>query len=487
MGRATTFTDRKMSRRHSAEPERHAKGQAEEAVVQVSSQDSSVSSSFAPDENQRISEVSGTAVDDALGVYLQEMGRTPLLSRAEELELAQQLERLRGRYRRAALWHWSVIGRVVKAFEDVLAGRLSLERTVDVIVGLGLTVDSIRGRLPRQLRALHLLLDEADNDFSQLQKARTENARRRLRRLTTGRLRRAVGLAESLSPRTELVDGWVEELRKLGSSRPTPRWPVGRPEQDQLLGVIERRQQLYRQARRELAQANLRLVVSIAKRYRGHGLAFGDLIQEGNSGLMRAVDKYDHRLGFKFGTYATWWVRQGITRALADHGRLVRVPSHRGATVAAAERARAELALRRGREPADEEVAAELGISVDDLHALSAAWRPPLSLDEAFAGDKEQNWAAYLQDARAEGPEEGADRHLLRERVNEVLRSLALRDRDVIELRFGLRDGRSWTFEEIARLLGVTRERVRQIELRGLLKLRQPARSARLAEFTDVA
>jgi RNA polymerase primary sigma factor len=313
-------------------------------------------------------------------------------------------------------------------------------------------------------------------------------------------MREAVGLAEELSPRTELLNAWAEELRQKAQPprrRPQPAEPYAKdtsatgagealPQEDlqRLVAVIQRRQSRYQQVRGELAQANLRLVVSIAKRYHGRGLAFGDLIQEGNSGLMRAVDKYDHRLGFKFGTYATWWIRQGITRALADQGRTVRVPCHQGATLAAIDRVRGELTTDLGREPTEEELAAAMRMPPQELRALIVVARPPVSLDEVFAGNDEQGWVANLSDGNPTGPGDAADHHLLRERLDEVLRSLAPRDREVIELRFGLRDGHAHTLDEVARRIGVTRERIRQIEARGLLKLRQPERRERLAKFS---
>jgi RNA polymerase primary sigma factor len=416
----------------------------------------------------------GGGADDALGLYLRQMGRTPLLSRDQEWELAQRMERLRRRYRRAALSDWSVLARVVETFEAVEAGRLSLDRIVDVFPGLGLTGEAIRARLPQHLPRLRRLVQAARSEQGRARKRRDWRAGWR-------RLREAVGLAEGLSPRIELVHEWVEGLERQAAERAAP------PGLAQLVKLVAARRAQYREARGELTESNLRLVVSIAKRYRGRGLAFTDLIQEGNSGLMRAIDKYDHRLGFKFGTYATWWVRQGITRALADQGRTVRIPCHHTTTLAAIDRVRGELTVQKGREPTEEEVAAAAGASAADVRALGAVARPALSLDEAFGGDEEQGWGALLRDQEADHPSEAADQRLLRERLDEVLRSLPARDREVLELRFGLRDGQPHTLEEVARALGVTRERVRQLEERGLTRLREPERRARLAGFAAEA
>src|SRR5207237_6883218 len=254
----------------------------------------------------------------------------------------------------------------------------------------------------------------------------------------------------------------------------------------QLGKVFERRRTRYRQARRDLGEVNLRLVVSMAKRYRGRGLAFADLIQEGNRGLMRAVDKYEHRLGFKFGTYATWWIRQGITRALADHARTVRVPCHQVGMLAAIERVRGELIVKNGREPSVEEIAAVVGVTPDEAQSLRVVARHPVSLHEPLGGDGERALEDFLDDPHATNPGIAVDQQLLRDRIAEVLKSLTEREREVIEMRFGLRDGQPRTLEEVARTYGITRERIRQIEARGLLKLRQPLRSKRLVEFAEL-
>jgi len=200
---------------------------------------------------------------------------------------------------------------------------------------------------------------------------------------------------------------------------------------------------------------------------------------------MRAVDKYEHRLGFKFGTYATWWIRQGIQRALADHARTVRVPCHQVSMLAAMDRVRGELFAATGREPTLELLAKKLGTSVAETKALRAVARHPLSLQEPMGDDAERPLEEAINDTSADSPGDNADQLLLRERIAEVLRSLTQREREVIELRFGLKDGKARTLDEVARCYGITRERIRQIEARSLLKLRQPLRSQRLAGFSD--
>jgi RNA polymerase primary sigma factor len=336
----------------------------------------------------------------------------------------------------------------------------------------------------------------------------------RLRRGLFRQLRKAIALVEELSPRCEMLECFTAELYRCAENLKTlerqinscGRSAAGRAQQTRLIKelrdrtleaqatpddmtglvrVLRRRQKLYHNARRELAEGNLRLVVAIAKRYRGRGLAFADLIQEGNRGLMRAVDKFEHRLGFKFGTYATWWIRQGITRALADHARTVRVPCHQVGTLAAMERIRGELVVEHGREPTVEEIAASLGVTAEETRSLRAVARHPVSLQEPLGGDAERALGDLLDDRTAVNPGQTADHNLLRERISEVLRSLTPREREVIELRFGLRDGHPRTLDEVAKCYGITRERIRQIEARGLIKLRQPMRSQRLVGFAE--
>jgi RNA polymerase primary sigma factor len=454
------------------------------------------------------------APDDALGLYLRQMGAIPLLNREQELALAKRLEQKRGRYRHAALSSWRTLAQVVETFERVQAGDLALDPTIDVVGTLGLTRENILKRIPHNLKTLRHLLGTADADFRNLLRANTAAARARLRRDLWRRLRKAVRLAEELSPRIDLLDRWTDELRvqsrqmsdlahqinagdRSAADRERRTKMVkhlrdlmlavrSTPEDlEQLCRVLDRRRALYQKARRELAEGNLRLVVSIAKRYRSRGLPFSDLIQEGNRGLMRAVDKYEHRLNFKFGTYATWWIRQGITRALADHARTIRVPCHQVGTLAAVERVRGELSVQQGREPTVEEIAAVLGVTAEETQSLRVVARHPVSLHEPLGGDGERALEDFLDDPDATNPGQAVDQHLLRERIGEVLRSLTPREREVIELRFGLRDGQPRTLEEVARAYGITRERIRQIEARGLLKLRQPLRSQRLAEFAE--
>ncbi|MCI0380076.1 MAG: sigma-70 family RNA polymerase sigma factor [Gemmataceae bacterium] len=452
--------------------------------------------------------------DDALGLYLKQMGAIPLLTRPQELVLALRLETARKRYRRAVLFNWFMLGRVWSTFHRIQSGAIPIDPNIDVVHSLGLSREKILARLPYNVRTVGRLLSNAAKDFKILQRTRSETGQTRMRRTIGRNVRKAIKLIEELSPRTELLDTWfvdllgvANDMRRLESAANRPgrslavrelRTRSAKELRDKclevlatpeylhsLMPVIRARQQTYQKARRELAEANLRLVVAIAKRYRGRGLSFNDLIQEGNRGLMRAVDKFEHRLGFKFGTYATWWIRQGIQRALADHARTVRVPCHQVALLAAIERVRGELFTVIGREPTVEEIAKRLGASVDETKSLKAVSRQPISLHEPLGDDAERALEEFLNDPSATNPGLDADQNLLKERIGEVLRSLTPREREVIELRFGLRDGQPRTLDEVARCYGITRERIRQIEARSLVKLRHPNRSQRLAGFRE--
>jgi RNA polymerase primary sigma factor len=459
---------------------------------------------------------SHAGADDALGLYLKQMGSIPLLSREKELELARSLEVTRRRYRRAVLFSWWSIARVTEVFRQIHQGEVAIDPQIEVVQSLGLSRDTILSRLPANLRTLIKLLQQAEKDFAIYQRTRTVQGRLRVRRQRWRQLRKAIHLVEELSPRTEILDSLVEglsqylrELHDLDHlANQTARSAVQREQRTRytkelrnrtlelvvtleeltpLFAVIKRRQHAYQQARRDLAEGNLRLVVAIAKRYRGRGLAFADLIQEGNRGLMRAVDKFEHRLGFKFGTYATWWIRQGIQRALADNARTVRVPCHQVGILAAIERVRGELMAQTGREPSVEDIAAILGTTPEETRSLRAVSRQPISLHEPMGDEAERALSEFIDDRSVINPGENVDQTLLKERIAEVLRSLTPREREVIELRFGLKDGQPRTLDEVAKCYGITRERIRQIEARSLLKLRQPTRSQRLAGFTEHA
>ncbi len=450
--------------------------------------------------------------DDALGLYLRQMGAIRLLTRAEELAIATNLERHRTRFRIAALSCAHIVARAWTTLARVHQGHAPIDPTIDVYSTeeMRLSREQILKRLPHHLPLVERLLRKEAHEFAAGLDPTDRKAKREWRVGRYRRLRKLQRLMAELSPRTELIEHWVDELTDMAdemkhlvraaknaatAAERAKRERDLRDAQekvhltpDELIGlvrVLKKRRQSYQRVRRELAEANLRLVVSIAKNYRNRGLPFADLIQEGNRGLMRAVDKYEHRRGFKFGTYATWWIRQGVQRALADHARTVRVPCHQIGLMAKIERTRSEMSIATGREPTIEELSQALGVKAEETRSLRVVGRAPVSLHEPIGGDGERALEDFLSDGETPNPGDHVDQRLLRDRIGEVLRSLAPREREVIELRFGLKDGTPRTLDEVAKQYGITRERIRQIEARGLLKLRQPTRSCRLEEFAD--
>lgn len=281
----------------------------------------------------------------------------------------------------------------------------------------------------------------------------------------------------SLPPGIKINDPVRMYLKEIG------RVPLLSAEDE--IGLAKRIEEGDEEAKRRLAEANLRLVVSIAKRYVGRGMLFLDLIQEGNMGLIKAVEKFDHIKGFKFSTYATWWIRQAITRAIADQARTIRIPVHMVETINKLIRVSRQLLQELGREPSPEEIAKEMDLSTEKVREIMKIAQEPVSLETPIGEEDDSHLGDFIEDQEALAPADAAAYELLKEQLEDVLDTLTEREENVLRLRFGLDDGRTRTLEEVGKVFGVTRERIRQIEAKALRKLRHPSRSKRLKDFLE--
>ena len=341
-------------------------------------------------------------------------------------------------------------------------GKLTTKEISDALEETGFDVDQV-DKLYETLDACNIeVVDEPDTDLEEL-KLTEENADK---------------FEDTLAAEGVAIDDPVKVyLKEIG------RVPLLTPEEE--VDLAERILKGDEKAKQRLAEANLRLVVSIAKRYVGRGMQFLDLIQEGNLGLIKAVEKFDHTKGFKFSTYATWWIRQAITRAIADQARTIRIPVHMVETINKVKKASSELLHRNGREPTPEEIGAELDMPVDKVREIMRVAQEPVSLETPIGEEEDSHLGDFIPDEDSVAPDEAASQILLREQLAEVLKTLTPREEKVLRLRFGLDDGRPRTLEEVGKEFNVTRERVRQIEAKALRKLHQPSRAKKLRDARD--
>jgi RNA polymerase primary sigma factor len=454
-------------------------------------------------------------IDDPVRMYLTQMGEIPLLRREQEIALAKKIEVTRKRFRRKVLECDGALCQVVDTLKRVHSGELPFDRTVKVSLTENLEKDKILQRMPHNLRTLEHLMEQNQEDFTRILDVRTqEDDKRRLRRCLRIRRRKAVTLVEELSIRTQKVQPLMKKLEQISArmdeleaqieefkgnrAAKEDRANAEKELHDYMMHTLEepaglrkrveivrKRFAEYEQAKRDLSGGNLRLVVSIAKKYRNRGLSFLDLIQEGNTGLMRAVDKYEYRRGYKFSTYATWWIRQAITRAIADQARTIRIPVHMIETMSKLRNVSKKLLQEMGREPTIEETAKAANISVEETRRVLKISRHPISLDRPVGESEDSYFGDFIEDDSAESPVQAATQEMLKDKIDQVLKTLTYREREIIKLRYGLGDGYTYTLEEVGRIFKVTRERVRQIEAKAVRKLQHPVRSRQLEGFLD--
>ena len=454
-------------------------------------------------------------IDDPVRIYLMQMGEIPLLNRRDEIQAARRIERSRKQFRHCMLATDYVLQAAMGLLEKVRDGGLRLDRTVEVSVTNLKGKRHIQGLLEPNLRTLGHLLQRNHEDFrAAIARRRPMRRRREAWRRLVCRRNKSVRLIEELGLRTQRLQPLLDRLKtisqrmdllkkelvELKRRRSAPdRVAEIRKELRYLMRVtlespstlhrrlarIAQLQDEYDAAKRALSAGNLRLVVSIAKRYRNRGLSFLDLIQEGNTGLMRAVDKFEYARGYKFSTYATWWIRQAITRAIADQSRTIRVPVHMIETMSRVRTVSRELLQRRGSEPSIEETARAAGLSVDETSCVLQMSRQPLSLDQPVGDHDDSYFGEFLEDYREDDPLYEMNQDLLKRRIADVLDALNYREREILRLRYGLADGYTYTLEEVGKIFQVTRERVRQIEAKAVRKLQHPVRSRKLSGFLE--
>lgn len=423
-----------------------------------------------PDEEELA--IAAVESDDLLSSYLGQMGQIPLLSRQVELHLAEKIDHFRQGVRTIVLSMMPFFSQAVSILEDVVTDERAFDRTLKSETPA--TKELLKSALPQRVKDLRVLETRIKlNIHPSLSKAY---------------LKQGIQLIEECGIQIKFIRKMYKELLKITENTfDSKKYGLTWAEFSARRLLARRYFSIYEDSKKDLANGNLRLVVSIAKKYRGQNVPFLDIIQEGNAGLMKAVEKYEYRRGYKFSTYATWWIRQSISRSLSDSSRLIRIPVHIVELLSKIQNITKEIQDKTGEEPNAEDIAKKVGISVQEYYRIQKISKTPASLDKSVSDEPEEGLLGELiQDRNGESPIDAASKSMLRDKLLEVLNeTLSFREREVLKLRTGLGDNYCYTLEAVSKMFLITRERVRQIEAKALRKLRHPSRANKLQGFLN--